>query len=328
MQKIITRRNIIKITASAIGMIPYSSFASKTIYNYNWKGSALGNPVEMQIYTKNQNHLEKILGIIIPEINRLDKIFYLQDASSTINLLNKKKIILNPEPEILDAINLSEKFFNISKGSFDITVQPLWNAYSSGKKVVLDGIGFNNIDISKNEIRLLNKNTEITLNALAQGILTDRIHEILLNSGITNHLINFGEGRSSGLAPHQKKWLLNINNNTIDFTSYDSIQCGWYTSSGSSYQNNGVRCIYVNDPQEIKSNTISQDQYYSGNAIEIYQNNNYGSIALDLLISYSWDKLDLLSLYANINPKNNFSVSLFNKFYFKKIKDTLYKLDK
>ena len=46
----------------------------------------------------------------------------------------KKKFILNPEPEILNAINLSEKFFNISKGSFDITVQPLWNAYSSGKK--------------------------------------------------------------------------------------------------------------------------------------------------------------------------------------------------
>mgnify|MGYP000217891384 FL=1 len=219
MQKFITRRNIIKITASAIGMIPCSSFANKTIYNYNWKGSALGNPVDMQIYTKNQNHLEKILGIIIPEINRLDKIFYLQDASSTINLLNKKKIILNPEPEILNAINLSEKFFNISKGSFDITVQPLWNAYSSGKKVVSDGIGFNNIDISKNKIILLNKNTEITLNALAQGILTDRIHEILLNSGITNHLINFGEGRSSGLAPHGKKWLLNINNNTVDITN-------------------------------------------------------------------------------------------------------------
>ena len=52
MQNIITRRNIIKITASAIGMLPYSSFANKNIYNYHWKGSALGNPVEMKVYTK------------------------------------------------------------------------------------------------------------------------------------------------------------------------------------------------------------------------------------------------------------------------------------
>ena len=71
----------------------------------------------------------------------------------------------------------------------------------------------------KNKISLLNKNTEITLNSLAQGILTDRIHEILLNSGIKNHLINFGEGKASGLAPENKKWTLNINNNYIDITN-------------------------------------------------------------------------------------------------------------
>ena len=62
--------------------------------------------------------------------------------------------------------------------------------------------------------------------------------------------------------------------------------------------------------------------------INEYQNKNYGSKALELLISYSWDKLDLLSLYANINPVNKTSISLFNKFYFKKIKETLYKLDR
>ena len=62
--------------------------------------------------------------------------------------------------------------------------------------------------------------------------------------------------------------------------------------------------------------------------INEYQNKNYGSKALELLISYSWDKLDLLSLYANINPVNNISISLFNKFYFKKIKETLYQLNR
>jgi len=62
--------------------------------------------------------------------------------------------------------------------------------------------------------------------------------------------------------------------------------------------------------------------------INEYQNKNYGSKALELLISYSWDKLDLLSLCANINPVNNISISLFNKFYFKKIKETLYQLSR
>ena len=219
MQNIISRRNIIKITASTIGMFPFTSLANKNIYNYHWKGSALGNPVEMKIYTKHKNHLDKLLVMINTEIDRLDKIFYLQNAFSKINLLNKNKILINPDIELINAIYLSEKFFKISKGSFDITIQPLWNAYSSGKKAVLDGIGFNNIEISKNKIILLNKDTELTLNALAQGILTDRIHEILLNSGMKNHLINFGEGKSSGLGPHEKKWTLNVDNKYIDITN-------------------------------------------------------------------------------------------------------------
>ena len=219
MQNIISRRNIIKITASTIGIFPFTSLANKNIYNYHWKGSALGNPVEMKIYTKHKNHLDKLLVMINTEIDRLDKIFYLQNAFSKINLLNKNKILINPDIELINAIYLSEKFFKISKGSFDITIQPLWNAYSSGKKAVLDGIGFNNIEISKNKITLLNKDTELTLNALAQGILTDRIHEILLNSGMKNHLINFGEGKSSGLGPHEKKWTLNVDNKYIDITN-------------------------------------------------------------------------------------------------------------
>ena len=60
-----------------------------------------------------------------------------------------------------------------------------------------------------------NKYTEITLNSLTQGILTDRIHEILLNSGIKNHLINFGEGKASGMTPLNNKWNLYINKKYI-----------------------------------------------------------------------------------------------------------------
>ena len=73
---------------------------------------------------------------------------------------------------------------------------------------------------------------------------------------------------------------------------------------------------------------INRSAFVGVIVINEYQNKNYGSKALELLISYSWDKLDLLSLYANINPVNKKSISLFNKFYFKKIKETLYQLNR
>jgi diamine N-acetyltransferase len=73
---------------------------------------------------------------------------------------------------------------------------------------------------------------------------------------------------------------------------------------------------------------INRSAYIGVIVINEYQNKNYGSNALELLISYSWNELDLLSLYANINPVNNISISLFNKFHFKKIKETLYQLNR
>jgi FAD:protein FMN transferase len=219
MKNLLSRRKTIKIIASAIALAPFQARANKNIHSYRWNSSALGNPVEMQIYTKNKNHLDKIILLINSEIDRFNKIFYLQDGSSKINLLNNKKVLINADSELINAIYLSEKFYKISNGSFDITVQPLWNSYSSDTKVNLGGIGFDNIDISKKKIILLNKNTEITINALAQGILTDRIHEILLNSGLNNHLINFGEGKASGIVPIKNKWRLFVNNKYIDITN-------------------------------------------------------------------------------------------------------------
>jgi len=219
MSKILSRRSILKILASAITMTPFYSSANKSLYSYTWQSLALGNQVDMQVFTKNRNHLEKLFTLINSEINRFNKIFYLQDASSKINLLNKHKVLIKPDIELIDAINLSEKLYQISNGSFDITIQPLWNSYSSGKKVNTDGIGFNNIDITSKKISLINKNTEITMNSMAQGILTDRIHEILLNSGIKSHLINFGEGRTSGINPFIKKWQLYVDKKYIDITN-------------------------------------------------------------------------------------------------------------
>ena len=57
------------------------------------------------------------------------------------------------------------------------------------------------------------------------------------------------------------------------------------------------------------------------------QNLGYGYEALELLLSYSFKKLQLHQLYANIGTNNNESLKLFSKFDFKRIgvkKDWIY----
>ena len=62
--------------------------------------------------------------------------------------------------------------------------------------------------------------------------------------------------------------------------------------------------------------------------LEEFQNQNFGSKSLELLISYAWEKLDLLSLYANIKPSNQNSIKLFDKHGFVKKSQLLFELNK
>jgi len=49
------------------------------------------------------------------------------------------------------------------------------------------------------------------------------------------------------------------------------------------------------------------------------RNQGVGSQALELLINYSFKQLNLNQLFANINPENEASITLFTNFGFKKI---------
>ena len=62
--------------------------------------------------------------------------------------------------------------------------------------------------------------------------------------------------------------------------------------------------------------------------LDEFQNQNFGSKSLELLISYAWEKLDLLSLYANIKPSNQNSIKLFDKHGFVKKSQLLFELNK
>jgi len=62
--------------------------------------------------------------------------------------------------------------------------------------------------------------------------------------------------------------------------------------------------------------------------LDCFRNQQYGYKALNLLISYSWNNLDLLFLFANIKKDNMESLNLFTKSGFSYINDNLYQLSR
>ena len=224
-----TRRRFLKIIGLAsIGAISGTALVKLTktdiLKKVTWQGIALGSPAEITIYHPNQKEAEDILSESHKKLVQLENLFSLYKENSQLSMLNKNGYVKNPHPDMLALINLSKKYAEMTDGAFDVTVQPLWNLYNeafiktnkppleSEIEKTLSLVDWRSISVSKNLINYEKKGMSSTLNGIAQGYITDKISEHLINSGINNTLVQLGEYRGIGDHPDGRPWRLLLSN--------------------------------------------------------------------------------------------------------------------
>ena len=224
-----TRRRFLKIIGLAsIGAISGTALVKLTkadiLKKVTWQGIALGSPAEITIYHPNQKEAEDILSESHKKLVQLENLFSLYKENSQLSMLNKNGYLENPHPDMLKLLNLSKKYSEITNGAFDVTVQPLWNLYNeafiktnkppleSEIEKTLSLVDWRSISVSKNSIIYEKKGMSSTLNGIAQGYITDKISEHLINSGINNTLVQLGEYRGIGDHPDGRPWRLLLSN--------------------------------------------------------------------------------------------------------------------
>jgi len=224
-----SRRRLLKIVGvAAVGAIVGKSFVTfkdKTeLKKVTWNGTALGSQAEITIYHPSEKEAHKILTKSVGELTGLENLFSLYKDSSQLSLLNKKGYLENPHPEMVNIFNLSKKYSEMTNGAFDVTVQPLWNIYNKsftdlGKPPLntqisnaLKLVDWKSIKVEKTKISYEIEGMSSTLNGIAQGYITDKIAESLINSGISNTLVQLGEYRGVGDHPEGRPWRLLISN--------------------------------------------------------------------------------------------------------------------
>ena len=224
-----TRRRFLKIIGLAsIGAISGTALVKLTktdiLQKVTWQGIALGSPAEITIYHPNQKEAEDILSESHKKLVQLENLFSLYKENSQLSMLNKNGYVKNPHPDMLALINLSKKYAEMTNGAFDVTVQPLWNLYNeafiktnkppleSEIEKTLSLVDWRSISVSKNLINYEKEGMSSTLNGIAQGYITDKISEHLINSGINNTLVQLGEYRGIGDHPDGRPWRLLLSN--------------------------------------------------------------------------------------------------------------------
>ena len=174
----------------------------------------------------------------------------------------------------------SKQIFEISNGSFDITINPLlelWgfnhssNTFNIPDSLVVDSIkqyvDSNKLKLNNNTIQKKDPNIQINLNAIAKGWAVDKISQFLKSVEIYNHMVEIGgEIYVSGYNQDQKPWNIGIRNpdlngnfilNTIEISNKAVANSGVYLNYFSLNNSNYSHLINPQSGYPIKHDLVS-----------------------------------------------------------------------
>jgi len=282
------RRRFIKIIGlSGIGAVTGGvlvNMQDKPLHKVNWQGIALGAPSNITLFHHDKKEAQKILNKSIKQISKLENLFSLYKSDSQLSILNREGFYDNPDKEMIKLFNLSMQYSALTEGAFDITVQPLWQLYNKSfskdkmppkeKDInkILDLINWKSIEISENKINYSNKGMSVTLNGIAQGYITDKVTETLINYGVNNTLIQLGEYRAIGKHPDNRKWKLLLSNPehsaSIGEIEFENSAVATSAGKGTTFDQNGMHHHIFNPKDGLSSNNILQATVTSKSATE------------------------------------------------------------
>lgn len=216
----LTRRRFIRIAVggAAIAALAGLPAARASVPLSRWKGVVLGAEAEMVLPGADAGRL---VALTLAEVGRLERIFSLYRDDSALVRLNRQGVLEAPPIELVELLSRARAVSAASGGAFDVTVQPLWEAYAAHfsrpqadpagppHAVLADALGrvdWRAMEVDAARIRFAKPGMAITLNGIAQGYITDRVAERFRTEGFGNILLSLGETRALGAHPDGRPW--------------------------------------------------------------------------------------------------------------------------
>lgn len=220
----LSRRRFLRIAAGAsallgAGRLSPELFAADTRSRViSWRGIALGTEVGIDLFCADARAGRETLQACGREIRRLEAIFSLYDAHSSIGQLNRAGRVLSPPGELLELFDYAGRFHAATQGAFDISIQPLCAELARADEPALEDrvqrarelVDFGQVEWDSQEVRFRRPGMQVTCNGIAQGFITDRIADLLVARGFDRTLVDLGEKRVLGPHPAERPWRIGI----------------------------------------------------------------------------------------------------------------------
>jgi FAD:protein FMN transferase len=227
----LTRRRVFGIVAAAAGLPLMIAGLRATVPAgrlFTWQGEVLGGLAELSLWHTDEAAARRAMRKIEGEIARYEGIFSLARAESEISRLNAAGSLTRASWELRALMEEGRRFSVLSAGAFDMSVQPLWRLYEAhfwsgaageagaddllarARDVAQALVDYREIEIGAARIAFARQGMAVTLNSLAQGVITDAAADLLRNEGFETAFVDLGEIRALGRHPDGRAWRVGI----------------------------------------------------------------------------------------------------------------------
>jgi len=270
----ISRRRAITVLAAAAGLPLIMKAGAAQARLVRWEGTTLGAPSTIQLYAADEAKAQAALAAARAELSRLEAMFSVYRADSVLSALNRDGKVENAPAEFVELTAHAKRLAEISGGAFDPTVQPVWQTYfrhftganpdpmgPAAKDIdaalaLVDWRGIE-VDAANARVSLARPGMALTLNARAQGFITDKVADVLRAHGFSQMLVDMGEPRALEAKPDGSAWRIGIANpadNSRTVTSVEVVDRCVSTSGGyGTIFDEAGRFTHIIDPRTGKT---------------------------------------------------------------------------
>lgn len=242
----------------------------------------MGTVVTLSAYGENYTKVNQAITKAFQEIQRIDTLMSVYKPASQLSLINRNagNAPVHVERDLINIIASAKRFHTLTKGEFDITIEPLMELWGfrneqpaldhvpSDKELQsrLDAVGFSNIVVDEREqsVGLSNPRTRLDLGGIAVGYSVDRAIAMLKSEGIESAFLNHsGDAFAIGTPEDSDGWEIGIPNplQPKEMMARYTIRDQAVSTSGS-YEKyvtvNAEQFGHILDPRTGKPGTMMQ----------------------------------------------------------------------
>ena len=213
-----------KLITAALGMAAFAAsgrVGARELARFQLSGLAFDTTVSLTVLHEDGGAAQAALAEAMAEIKAVDALMTPQREDSALARLNREGRLAQPDPRLLEVLLYCRALSGETGGAFDVTVQPLWLAYSQAAErgalpsaqAVAEArarVDWRRLEADAQEVRFAAPDMSATLNGVSQGYAADRALAALRRHGVSHALVDAGEFDTLGRKADETAWTLGV----------------------------------------------------------------------------------------------------------------------